>query len=111
MHDLLCLKAIVFVEHFVKGKLGRAELDSCRGCLVRSAPWDVIDIDQDHVFLQELDVEVVNGVLEGEEGVIDGLDTHRYVGALCVVIEEIDCEESLDRARLNLVLSCCKQLR
>ena len=112
MDNLLSLEAVIFVHHLVERQFGAAELDG--SCIwIRLAHlwlWDVEDINKDGITFEVLDVEVIDSVLEAEQGVVNRLKSQGHVSALSVVVIEVHGEECLDSVRIDLLLTSHKEL-
>ena len=75
MDNLLCLEAVIFVNHLVERQFGAAKFDGAcvRIWLAHLRLWDVENVHEDGVTFEVFDVEVINCVLEAEQSVVDWL--------------------------------------
>ena len=89
MHDLLDLERRLFLHELAEDDFGCANL-------YRVLAASQEEFDSQRVPLKILNVEVVDLILKGELCGIVGLETLGKVSVACVMIVEIDRDESLD---------------
>ena len=92
MPDLLCLEARITLQQHRQWQLRLANL---LGDPLASA-LDGEDFGDDGLFAEVSEVEVVNSILEAEDGVELRLITSCHVCVSCVMVEEVEGDEGLD---------------
>ena len=112
MYYLLCLEAVIFVNHLVERQFGAAKFDGAcvRIWLAHLRLWNVEDVYEDGITLEVLDVEVIDCVLEAEQSVVDRLESQGHVSALGIMVIEVHGEEGLNCVWVNLLLTSHKEL-
>ena len=91
MDDLLSLETVFFVNHLDERQLSATEFEGSYIWVRLAYHWlrNVEDIHEDFIFLEVLEVEVVELILEAEQGIVDRFKSHGHVSALCVMVVEV----------------------